>query len=214
MNDAGLVGSFERFGDLPGDVDRFGHLNRPGRESIGQRQPLDELHHQGRFAVGVVYRVERSDVGMVERGERLGLSIETRHALRRHQAIGEHFDRHFPIQPAVSGSVHLSHTALADLGGDFVNAATSPWGHAHASPVDSTSTGLYTICRSGANPMAFTHTRRTFMSVVTSLAGIAAVQTTGEAAAQTSPGAADLGWLDALRGRYKQVYDYGAYDLS
>jgi hypothetical protein len=62
--------------------------------------------------------------------------------------------------------------------------------------------------------MALTHSRRTFMSVVTSLAGIAAVQTTGEAAAQTSPGGTDLGWLDALKGRHKQVYDYGAYDLS
>ena len=61
--------------------------------------------------------------------------------------------------------------------------------------------------------MTFTHSRRTFMSVFTSLAGIAAVQT-GEASAQTAPSAGDLGWLDAYRGRHKQVYDYGAYDLS
>jgi len=61
--------------------------------------------------------------------------------------------------------------------------------------------------------MTFTHSRRTFMSVFTSLAGIAAVQT-GEASAQTAPSAGDLGWLDAYRGRHKQVYDYGAYELS
>jgi hypothetical protein len=62
--------------------------------------------------------------------------------------------------------------------------------------------------------MPFAHSRRTFMSVVTSLASIAAVQTTGEASAQTATGASDLGWLDAFRGRHKQVYDYGAFDLS
>jgi len=62
--------------------------------------------------------------------------------------------------------------------------------------------------------MAVTHSRRTFMSVFTSLAGIAAVEPVGEAAAQTPTGAAALGWLDAFRGRHKQVYDYGAFDLS
>src|SRR4029453_5099110 len=97
------------------------------------------------------------------------------------------------------------------------------WIHTHTNPTvgwrvaflrrTSDSTRLYTICGSGANPMTLTHSRRTFMSVFTSLAGIAAVQTS-EAAAQTAPSAGDLGWLDAFRGQHKQVYDYGAYDLS
>jgi hypothetical protein len=52
-----------------------------------------------------------------------------------------------------------------------------------------------------------------FMSVFTSLAGVAAV--TGEAVAAQAPAApTDLAWLDGFRGRHKQVYDYGGFDLT
>jgi hypothetical protein len=61
--------------------------------------------------------------------------------------------------------------------------------------------------------MSFTHNRRTFMSVFTSLAGVAAVQVEAVAAqAPTAP--ADLAWLDGFRGRHKQAYDYGGFDLT
>ena len=62
--------------------------------------------------------------------------------------------------------------------------------------------------------MSFAPSRRSFMSAVTSLAGIAAMQATaGEAAGQAStPG--DLGWLDGFKGRHKQVYDFGGVDLA
>ena len=56
------------------------------------------------------------------------------------------------------------------------------------------------------------------MSLVTSLAGAAAVHAAGdEAAAQTpvaSSPAWDLAWLDAFRGRHKQLYDLGGIDLQ
>jgi hypothetical protein len=61
--------------------------------------------------------------------------------------------------------------------------------------------------------MPYTHSRRTFMSVFTSLAGVAAVH--GEAVAGQAPaGPTDLAWLDAFRGRHKQAYDYGGFDLT
>ena len=60
--------------------------------------------------------------------------------------------------------------------------------------------------------MPFTHNRRTFMSVFTSLAGVAAVQSA--VAAQAPAGPTDLSWLDAFRGRHKQLYDYGWVDLA
>jgi hypothetical protein len=61
--------------------------------------------------------------------------------------------------------------------------------------------------------MPLTHSRRTFMSVFTSLAGVAAVQ--GEAVAAQAPTApTDLAWLDGFRGRHKQAYDYGGFDLT
>jgi hypothetical protein len=58
--------------------------------------------------------------------------------------------------------------------------------------------------------------RRSFLSVLASLAGIAALDQ--EASAQTPARAAtgqwDLTWFDAFKGRHKQMYDYGTWDLS
>jgi hypothetical protein len=60
--------------------------------------------------------------------------------------------------------------------------------------------------------MPFTHSRRTFMSVFTSLAGVAAVES--EVAGQAPTGPTDLAWLAGFRGRHKQAYDYGGFDLT
>ena len=53
--------------------------------------------------------------------------------------------------------------------------------------------------------------RRSFMSVLTSLAGVTAVQAAStQAAAQVPAGSAgnwDLQWMDALKGKHKQVFD-------
>lgn len=56
--------------------------------------------------------------------------------------------------------------------------------------------------------------RRSFMTAVGSLAGLAAMPPVAEAqgpAASAAP--ADLGWFDSFKGRHRQVYDYGGYSL-
>jgi hypothetical protein len=60
------------------------------------------------------------------------------------------------------------------------------------------------------------HDRRSFVSALASIAGIAAVG--APAAEQTPPrGAAagqwDLSWFDAFKGQHKQMYDYGTFEL-
>ena len=58
--------------------------------------------------------------------------------------------------------------------------------------------------------------RRTFMSMLTSLAGAAAIQSTAaEAAAQgtaATPQTWDLRWIDELKGKHKQVFDLADID--
>ena len=60
--------------------------------------------------------------------------------------------------------------------------------------------------------------RRSFISVVASLAGVAAVQASGsEASAQSLPlviGQFDMTWLDQMKGQHKQVYDLGSQEFS
>ena len=46
MNDAVLVRGFERLGDLPRDRQRFVDRDRPLRDAIGERRPVDQLQHE------------------------------------------------------------------------------------------------------------------------------------------------------------------------
>ena len=60
--------------------------------------------------------------------------------------------------------------------------------------------------------------RRSFMSVVASLAGVAAIQSSwSEASAQSLPlvvGQFDMTWLDQMKGQHKQLYDLGSQEFS
>ena len=65
--------------------------------------------------------------------------------------------------------------------------------------------------------MSSVQDRRSFISIIASLSGLATLDGSVEAAAQ-SPGRAagqwDLAWLDEFKGKHKQVYDYGSFDLA
>ena len=66
--------------------------------------------------------------------------------------------------------------------------------------------------------MSSAHGRRSFVSVLASFAGLAAVGSAREAAAgqATLPVVApfDMAWLDQMKGKHKQVYDLGSLELS
>jgi len=66
--------------------------------------------------------------------------------------------------------------------------------------------------------MSFAHTRRSFISIVASLGGLAATRV---AAAQqprvqtpAASGGFDMGWLDQMKGQHKQLYDLGGLELA
>ncbi len=60
--------------------------------------------------------------------------------------------------------------------------------------------------------------RRSFLSVVGSLAGVAAIESSGAASAAQTPGAPspewDVRWLDQMKGTHKQLYDLGSANLG
>lgn len=60
------------------------------------------------------------------------------------------------------------------------------------------------------------HSRRSFMSGLSSLAGITAIQAAGTAAVAQTPGGSgqtfDLRWIDDLKGQHKQVFDMADAD--
>jgi hypothetical protein len=83
------------------------------------------FHHEGVQAGRLLDRIDRRDVGVIERRERLRLALESRHALR---VVGERvrqdLDRHLAAQDGVGCSIHLAHAAFTDQRGDFVDAET------------------------------------------------------------------------------------------
>ena len=62
------------------------------------------------------------------------------------------------------------------------------------------------------------HGRRSFISAVASLAGVAAAQSSAAQGVSQTPnrlqGNWDLSWLDQLKGAHKQLYDLGSHDLA
>jgi hypothetical protein len=66
--------------------------------------------------------------------------------------------------------------------------------------------------------MSLPHDRRSFISIVGSLAGLAAATVSANQQPREQPPAAsggfDLGWLDQMKGKHKQLYDLGGLALA
>ena len=77
-----LVRRFERFGNLTRDGQRLVQRNRPARDSVGERRPIDQLQHQRAHAARLFEAVDRGDVRVIERGEHLRFAREPRQAVR------------------------------------------------------------------------------------------------------------------------------------
>jgi hypothetical protein len=66
MDDPFLVGRFQRFRDLAGDLHRLLDLNRACGDPVGERRPFDELEHKTDRGTGAFQSVNRADVRMVQ----------------------------------------------------------------------------------------------------------------------------------------------------
>ena len=81
MDDPLLVRGLERLGDLLRDRQRLVDRNRALCNSVGERRPLDQLHHERTDAVGLLQAVDLRDVRMIQRRQRLGFALEARQPL-------------------------------------------------------------------------------------------------------------------------------------
>ena len=82
-----LVRGVECIGDLRRDAQRLFHSNRRARDAVGEILTRHQLHHQSwhRAAIARAGRIDHAvdlrDVGVIERGERLRLALETDQAI-------------------------------------------------------------------------------------------------------------------------------------
>ena len=113
MHDSVIVGGFERFCDLSSDGRSVLQRKRTVHEPISQRHALDELENERRLnRARLLDSVNRTDVGMVERGEDLCFSFEAREALgiaREH--LGKHLQRDVADKLRIASAIDLAHSA-------------------------------------------------------------------------------------------------------
>ena len=58
------------------------------------------------------------------------------------------------------------------------------------------------------------HDRRTFLSTMTGLAGLGSLAAAQAPAPPAAAAPLDVSWFDAFKGKHKQVFDLGSFDLS
>src|SRR5215475_5285277 len=104
----------QRIRNLYRDGKRRLRINTGSRKSIGERAPLDELHHDERTALIFSDFVNRADVGMIDACSGSCLSNKPASCVlvatwtRCHQLDGD-----LTIEGGVFGQVNLTHAARA-----------------------------------------------------------------------------------------------------
>ena len=84
-----------------------------------------QLHNERLKATLPLDGVDRGDVRMIQRGERLGFALEPCQPVGiGGECLGEDLDGDLAAQRGVGGAPHLSHAAFTDRCSDFVDAET------------------------------------------------------------------------------------------
>jgi hypothetical protein len=78
MNDAFLVRFLQRFGNLFRNGQRFFNRNRAALAPLGQRFTGNQFHHEKVAAIDLFQSVNRSDVGMIQRGQYSRFTLKSR----------------------------------------------------------------------------------------------------------------------------------------
>ena len=130
MDDAALVGVFERLRDLPRDPQGFFERDRALSDAVLKRRALDQLHDQRAGRVRVFEAVDRGDVRMIQRSQEVRLVLEAGHAvLVGGEGFRQDLDRYVAAELGVPRAVHLA--ARAERSADLVRAETCAGRQAH-----------------------------------------------------------------------------------
>ena len=105
MDDAVLVGGFDRFDDLSRDWQCFVERKRTLGDAVGERRAMDELEHQ-RVCPPLLESVDRADVGMVERREQVRFALESRDAVGiGGEGTRKDLERYVAVEPGIARAI-------------------------------------------------------------------------------------------------------------
>src|SRR5262249_7902675 len=112
---------FQRVCDLPRERQCFGWWksgvgleSRALRHFFGERLALDQLEHEGVYAIAIFDAVDSADVRMVQRSEDTCFALEPRGALGIGGAgLRQDLDRDIATELRIAGPIDLAHAAGA-----------------------------------------------------------------------------------------------------
>src|SRR6185369_6560858 len=97
-------------------------------DAVGERLAFEQFHDQ----VVVADVVERADVGMVQRGDGLGLALEARAQVGAMRELRrKDFDRYAAVEARVTCAIDLAHSARPERRNDLVWTEARSWGDWH-----------------------------------------------------------------------------------
>jgi hypothetical protein len=126
MNNALLVRRSQRFSNLLRDRNAFVERHRALGNAICKRRPFDELHDQSPGAVRFFKAVNCRDVGMIQRCENLGFTLEARRSLGvTCERLAQDLQRDIALEPRVTRAIHLAHAARSEQADDLIRSNTT-----------------------------------------------------------------------------------------
>ena len=124
MDNALFVRGLEALRDLAGDGQRFIDRQRgAGDDARGEGLALNQFHDQRLDAVCFFEPEEMGDVGMIERGEHFGFTLESRESFVIQGDGGrQDLDGDVAPEPRIAGAIDLAHASRAELRDHFIRA--------------------------------------------------------------------------------------------
>src|SRR5262245_33788668 len=123
MDDALVVRGFKRLTDLTCDRQHIDQRKRSSRDDIRECLAVDQLEDDADDAIRVFESVHGGDVGMVQRGEQLGLALKTGETIGiLRERFGQNLDGDLALQPRIRRAIDFAHSACADQAENFVRA--------------------------------------------------------------------------------------------
>ena len=103
------------FRDLRRNLQRVFERDRPTLQSIRERLAFDEFKDQEAESVGLFEIVDRGNVGMIQRGEKLGFTLEAADPVRvAGELSGKDLNGNVTFQLRIARSIDFAHAPGAD----------------------------------------------------------------------------------------------------
>ena len=133
MNQAAPVRRIKRVGKGDPVLDGLVDVEWSALQPVLQRLALEALHDQKAMAICVADVVQRADVGVIQRGNRLRLAIEPRPGdVICGECRRQDLERYRPVEPRIARLVDLAHAAGTQGLDDFVGAESRSWRGGHS----------------------------------------------------------------------------------